>query len=70
MQMRHGFSAVGAVVDHEPKAGLTQSFFLGDGLRDVKQMAQQWLVGGDGCANPGDFFFWHDQAMGACGFTS
>jgi hypothetical protein len=61
--MRHGFAAIGAVVDHEPKSGFTQPFLFGHELRHAEEMSQQRLVaefrGGDTL----NFLFGDDEQM-------
>ena len=62
MEMRDGFAAVGAVVDHEAKAA-GEVEFLGENAGGEKEVAEKRLVGGGGFTHAGTEFFWNDQKM-------
>lgn len=62
VQMRNGFAAVGAVVDHETKTA-GEFEFLCENARRKQQVAEERLVGGDGFAHAGNELFWNDQKM-------
>ena len=65
MEMRDGFAAVGAVVDHEAKAA-GEFEFLGENAGCEQQVAEERLVGGRGFTHAGNEFFWNDQQMDRC----
>ena len=65
MEMRDGFAAVGAVVDHEAKAA-GEVEFLGENAGGEKEVAEERLVGGGGFTHAGNEFFWNDQQMDRC----
>src|SRR5437879_3093883 len=44
MQMRHGFTGIGAIVEHEPVAGLLQSKFVRDLGGFEHQVAQDFVI--------------------------
>ena len=60
MQVRHGFAAVGAVVDHNAEAGAEVQFFC-QGLRRQQEMTEQSLVTGDGLIEARDKSLREDQ---------
>lgn len=62
MEVRDGFAAVGAVVDHETKAA-GEFEFLGENAGREQQVAEERLVGGRGLAHAGNELFWNDQKM-------
>ena len=61
MQMRHRFTTIPAVIDHQSESALVQPLFLGDGLCNEDQMSQQRLVLGFRYAHARDFLFRDDQ---------
>ena len=62
MEMRDGFAAVGAVVDHEAKAA-GEFEFLGENAGCEQQVAEERLVVGRGFTHAGNEFFWNDQQL-------
>ena len=39
VQMRHRFSAIAAIVDHQPETGVVKTFLVGNRLGDADQVA-------------------------------
>ena len=62
MQVRDGFSGVGAVVDHEPEAAGEVEFFC-DEAGGEEQVAEDSLVCGGGCLYARNKFFRNDQQV-------
>jgi hypothetical protein len=62
VEMRDGFAAVGAVVDHEAKAA-GEVEFLGENAGGEQEVAEKRLVGGGGFTHAGNEFFWNDQQV-------
>ena len=60
MQVRHGFAAVGAVVDYNAEASAEIQFFR-EGLRRQQEMTEQSLVTGDGLIKARDKSLREDQ---------
>lgn len=54
VEVGHGFSAVPAIVDHDPEAVFTQSLLLGDNTYAGEEVAEEILFGRVGLADPSD----------------
>ncbi len=61
--MRDGFTAVGTVVDHDPKSRGVQAFGFCHALRHEYQVTEKALVRRGGFGDPRDFLLWDDQEM-------
>ena len=57
VEVGHGFSAVPAIVDHDPEAVFTHSLLLGDNTYAGEEVAEEILVGRVGLADPDDQLF-------------
>ena len=62
MEVRDGFTAVGAVVDHEAKA-TGEVEFPGENACGKKEVSEERLVACGGFAHAGNEFFWNDQQV-------
>ena len=62
MEVRNGFTAVGAVVDDETKAA-GEVEFPGENAGGEKEVAEERLVGGDGFANARNGLLRDDQQV-------
>lgn len=54
VEVGHGFSAVPAIVDHDPEAVFAQSFLFGDDTDAGEEVAEEILFGRVGLADPSD----------------
>ena len=62
VEVRNGFTSVGAVVDDETKAA-GEVEFPGENAGSEKQVAEERLIGGGGFADAGNKFFRDDEQV-------
>jgi hypothetical protein len=63
VQVRHGFSSVRSVVDHDPEARLRKAFLFRDEADPGHEVAEEVLVCGLRFPNPDHEFLGHKQEM-------
>ena len=63
VQVRHGFAAIGPIINDDAEAGSGHAFLLGQGLRDKEQVSEQRLVGPRAGADARDHLLGHDEEM-------
>ena len=63
MEVRHGFAAVGAVVDDQAEAVFGEALFAGDFTRGEEQVAEDGLVFGSGFGDARDRLARNDEEV-------